>query len=341
MKLSALTPLRFVAALAVVCFHYGNSLVFLPDFLFQGPEMVTFFFVLSGFVLAVAYNSRTFSSSGFILNRISRIAPAYFLALSIVIFGNYIQGELYVYDVLLSIFFLQSWVPEYALVLNSPGWSLSVEMFFYLTFPFIFGLFNRQRQSASTLFIACLAFWLAVQIISTASLIEAWRTDNFLNYFPPMHLSGFVLGIAGGKLLIEQPDFLQRLKGLGAVLACIFLSILILDFSKNINPYVDTTNGFLSPIFVLLILVVAINDGKLNFLKNRTMLLLGEASYALYLLQVPVHGILKRTLLPFIPNESVGFLVYLLILVLLSVVTYRFFEIPASKMIKYHFGRKL
>lgn len=334
MKISSLTPLRFFAALVVVFFHYGSSLICLPEFLFQGPEMVTFFFVLSGFVLAIAYSGRTFHSADFLLNRIARIGPAYFLALSVVVLGNYIQGELHAYDLLLSVFFLQSWVPDYALVLNSPGWSLSVEMFFYLTFPFIFALFNSWRKSPAILFFACLVFWFSIQVIVNTSLIQDLGINDYLNYFPPMHLSGFVLGIAGGKLFIERPDLLHRLNGLGVVLSCMLLSLLLLNFTHYIKPYIDTANGLLSPIFVLLIIAVAINDCKLSYLKGRTMLLLGEASYAFYLLQVPVHGILQRTLLPLIPDQRVGFVVYLLALLLISIIVYRLFELPASRVIK-------
>lgn len=64
------------------------------------------------------------------------------------------------------------------------------------------------------------------------------------------------------------------------------------------------------------------------------MILLGEASYALYLFQVPVHGVLKRTVLPFIGNDTLSFLCYLVVLVLVSVSVHVFFEKPANRFFR-------
>ncbi|MEB0028821.1 acyltransferase [Pseudomonas sp. MH9.2] len=334
MKILALTHFRFTAAIIVVIFHFGRELNYLPGFLIRGPEMVTFFFVLSGFVLSIAYKGRIFSSTEFMFSRITRIAPAYFMALSLVVFSSYIQGKLYTSDFLLSIFFLQSWVPGYALVLNSPGWSLSVEMFFYVSFHFIFHFVNSNGRSVSVLCLQSFAVWLATQVIGAVILDGDWRGDNFLSYFPPMHLPGFILGIVGGKLFIEQPAFLKRFRGLGFVVACLLFCAVVLEYCQVINAYVNTANGLLSPVFLLLILVVAINNDELGFLKNRKMILLGEASYALYLFQVPVHGVLKRTVLPFIGNDTLSFLCYLVVLVLVSVSVHVFFEKPANRFFR-------
>ena len=77
-RIESLTFLRFVAAFIVVVFHFGRSTglaqIARPAII-SGPQMVTFFFVLSGFVLMVAYYPRNVTSATFYLARFARIAP--------------------------------------------------------------------------------------------------------------------------------------------------------------------------------------------------------------------------------------------------------------------------
>ena len=57
-KLDQLTITRFIAALSVVFFHGGQQLDIVRQFpmLTAGPTAVGYFFVLSGFVMALAYH---------------------------------------------------------------------------------------------------------------------------------------------------------------------------------------------------------------------------------------------------------------------------------------------
>jgi peptidoglycan/LPS O-acetylase OafA/YrhL len=62
MNTSALSSLRFVAAIIVVLFHHRSESDFLkmsPKIVTAGPEMVTIFMVLSGFDLFLVYYDRT------------------------------------------------------------------------------------------------------------------------------------------------------------------------------------------------------------------------------------------------------------------------------------------
>jgi peptidoglycan/LPS O-acetylase OafA/YrhL len=103
MRIEALTFYRFLAAIMVVVHHFGNNLVS-RDFAFQ---MVTFFFVLSGFVLTVAYYPKAeFSTKSYAINRIFRIAPVYLIALALAIGSNSKATA-----IILNLTFLQSWFP--------------------------------------------------------------------------------------------------------------------------------------------------------------------------------------------------------------------------------------
>src|ERR1700690_1912145 len=152
---TALNGLRFLAALAVVIFHYAprvdgyrQSPAFLKNLINEGPCAVGFFFILSGFVIAHRYlysGARAQTASSFYWARFVRIYPGYLLAFLLflpIALQRYVLHpsagvagrHTFVASALLSSLMLQSWTPL-AQVWNGPGWSLSVESFMYLIFP--------------------------------------------------------------------------------------------------------------------------------------------------------------------------------------------------------------
>ena len=85
-EIRSITGLRAVAALGVYLNHFGNPAWFpnrLSNIQANGGFAVPFFFVLSGFVLALAYDGNTIDARAFYLNRFARIGPTYFVALFI------------------------------------------------------------------------------------------------------------------------------------------------------------------------------------------------------------------------------------------------------------------
>jgi len=337
-KILALTPLRFLAAIVVVIFHYGKELSNLPRILFQGPEMVTFFFVLSGFVLAIAYLNRpTPSLRDFMISRVARIAPIYLVALLLVAAWKLKSGEFDVTDFFLCLFFLQSWFAESALALNSPGWSISVEMFFYAMFPITLVIVRRYAPGSTKPVAICALIWFFTQAINALLIHYFGMNNGFVSYFPPLHLVSFLLGISGGKLFFEKPASLHSLKGFIPLLLISILCVISLSMIDDLTlavTYIDSSGSLCSPLFLLLILAVATNDECLSFLKCRYLIILGEASYALYILQAPVYGLFKRTILPMIGDPDIGFLCYCILLVAISVVVHFFLEVRLSSAIK-------
>jgi peptidoglycan/LPS O-acetylase OafA/YrhL len=149
---SALTGLRVIAAYFVVLYHYGSSFansVGVPHpigkILSNGYLGVSFFFVLSGFILAYTYRNplTTWSAKkAFFLARLARIYPVYIVAL----LASFFIGSQYVEPISIGAIpqfaLLQSWVPYSASVQywNTPGWTLSVEALFYVSFPLVIAL---------------------------------------------------------------------------------------------------------------------------------------------------------------------------------------------------------
>lgn len=145
-----LTFLRFIAAILVVVFHYAPQSLF-PS-AYSAPlaiSAVNFFFFLSGTVLSFNYfDSSKIEFKKFVLKRLARIYPVYLLALILtLVFGmlfnnSYPRGL----SIILQIFGVQAWVPGFSSGLNYPGWTISVEFFFYGTFPFIIPLLSRLSR---------------------------------------------------------------------------------------------------------------------------------------------------------------------------------------------------
>ncbi len=142
MMINALTSFRFFAALMVFVWHINILKKY--DFGYMG---VSFFFVLSGFILAYNYhnrleNLRSGILTSFYIARFAKIYPVHLLMLCISIPHTILDeqrfhlGHIYQRAVA-NIFLVQSYIPkvEYYFTFNAVSWSLSNEVFFYLFFP--------------------------------------------------------------------------------------------------------------------------------------------------------------------------------------------------------------
>ena len=69
------------------------------------------------------------------------------------------------------------------------------------------------------------------------------------------------------------------------------------------------------------------------------LVLLGEASYSLYILQKPVHGLYDKIITPRIPlSETTHFYIFLILLILISILSYHYFEKPCRQAIRRKFS---
>ena len=147
-SLPALTGIRFFAAIYVVVGHelpWIEKRVALPsfarNFLSNGYLAVCLFFLLSGFILAYTYSGITLSRRKrieFWEARFARIYPVYLFSLLLALPFQF--HALTLKSSVAVLLMLQAWNPlhpELSGAWNYPAWSLSVEAFFYLCFPFI------------------------------------------------------------------------------------------------------------------------------------------------------------------------------------------------------------
>lgn len=344
--LLSLTSLRFFAALLVVFYHRGDSLhAYLPStvssIIHNGFVGVSFFFVLSGMILAHAYTSRAFSQNWFVFwrDRFARIYPAYAFSLLIALPSFLVaikKGALPI-SLVLAPFLVQAWHPLAACSWNCPTWSLSVEALFYSLFPVI--LVASLRASARQLiwiFVGLCAAALVAPLLyeafhvpETNGRFDIWTEG--VKYNPALHLAEFAAGVIAVRLLRTQqitPTAARWMAGVGV------LTVLALLMLPGGIPKMLLHNGLLIAPFVMVIGGLMMFEVKT--LAVKWLVLLGEASYALYLLHIPIWDLMSKV------AEAIGvsdstvlfFFGYVTVSVVASVLTLKFIEEPAKLWIK-------
>ncbi|WP_020605216.1 acyltransferase family protein [Spirosoma spitsbergense] len=367
--ITTLTPLRGIAALLVVVFHFNMMVMPIVDPAITQLHrhwalMVDFFFILSGFIMTYVYGGwfaekvTTTSFRQYMAARFARIYPLHLLMLLWVV-GIYVllvpinhrpqdaESQM-VFDLgtiplhlLMLHGFNQAWTGTW----NLPAWSIGSEWFLYMLFPVLMLGFRRMPLMGK---VALLLGVLGLYTYLSKPLSEVLLQKPWL---PPMHhiidevvfpdsllrcLAGFVLGM----VLHDAYQFRwgARVLGQGVVFVVLMLGLLV-AWHLNI-PDLWTVWAFPG-----LILSAVYNTGQLaNLLQTRQFQRLGDLSYSIYMTHVPVmftflavDELSKPQMeFPALPapvvyglEGPVTCLVYVLIVLLVSALTYRFVEVPA------------
>lgn len=330
-KVNSLTSTRAFAAILVVIHHFGRD-VFpfkkFPGFFSNGNLAVSYFFVLSGFVLYNVYAYKDISYKDFIVKRIARIAPVYYLALLLFISLPILLHQLpagFTKQLCFHILFLQAYIPGYALTLNGPAWTLSAEMFFYLLFPVLL-LF--QQKNKKTFILSLITLFICSQAIHLwyANHKYLLSDDNIdLVYFNPLiHINQFMIGMMGAAIYNDTKH--KAHYRFMPVLWMLILYVLVAFRPENLSYQ----TGLIAPVFMLFIISIAKNDPPV--LNIKPLVLLGEISYGIYILQAPVFSCLDHINSKYFQLRW-GYFFYtaLLLLILISLLSYYLIEMPLRK----------
>ncbi|MGV9555224.1 acyltransferase family protein [Streptomyces sp. NPDC003522] len=299
-RLPSLTGLRFWAALLVVLYHLSRQAGTVPglsEAVWYGRSGVTFFFVLSGAVLAWTYDGLRVPVRIFLWRRFARVWPLLAFAVAASVAVHLLMGRVVsVRAVVANLLLVHAWFPEPVIFKggNPAAWSLSDEAWFYLVFPALLALLAGRRArtwawTAAAVVVATLALWPALSGLSPVT--RAWALD----YLPLTRGLQFVLGVVAGLALKRgwrPPVSLPVAAGLVVAwhLALIPWHHAVPD-ALWYSPY--TASQWLSaPVFAALICAAARADldGRRTGLGGPWMIRLGHWSFAWYLL----HEIVLR-----------------------------------------------
>jgi peptidoglycan/LPS O-acetylase OafA/YrhL len=327
----ALTGLRFFLALWVILHHLtgpGQMLepaaLSLPHPIYMlvrgGYLAVTTFFMLSGFVLARSYPGRI-QFGLYAAGRVARVYPVYLLSLLVVVpfiaadqtahRGAYVAAHLTL---------IQAWIARIPVNWNTPAWSLSCEMFFYLLFPFAALAIGRAGRRG-TILIALGAVWLTRVF---------WMIGVSDDIKPIIHLSDFLMGIAASRFFDLQRESGSMPRGQWIYLPALAASALLIAFP----PREITTP--LRPLNALLLIGLALGGGSVaRALSSRAIVYLGKSSYAMYILHVPLLWWYLRW------SKTFSTVLYLGGVILISMLVHGLLEEPANRWLRARARRAL
>jgi len=352
-KIHALTSLRFFAALYVVFFHtlwraapWVTRENVAGHVLSLGFISVGFFFLLSGYILGVVYlrSEKPVRKRSFYAARFARIYPLFFITLiagtpallfeRAVKYGWHSALTKTSITFLANMVMLQAWVPKFSGI-DNPNWSLSVETLFYVAFPFI-GVW-LWRQKGLRLWIAALTIWVGSQAVV---FVAYPRLPKYIvERNPLLHLGLFALGI-----LLARWQTLDRAKhgssprsslSVAVALLLALAGFLVFVFWEPRLPVAELADGLLAPLFICVIWACSNNRSlPAKLLSIPWLVILGEASYGLYLIHIPVYELFTAFHLEKIPAI---YPLYLGSCIGLSVLSFYFVETPARKWLLQRF----
>lgn len=296
--LKALTSVRFFVAMHVALYHLVRPFSlwgpFTP-FMSSGYEAVGFFFFLSGFILtyshAAEYELGKGSPVRFWVARFARIYPVYLLSMLFAGYAGvqYFRKPIHIVAYIADLLMIQSWSVRMVNFFHVVAWSLSVEAFFYLVFPYLF--FRLLPTSRARGWLTVFGFWLLAMIPPLLCVVfdpEGSWTEGArqsiqtfrVQRLPILALPEFLAGVSLGWIYLHFPPPPSLAKylapaGIAAFAAALFLS--------DHLPHVMINNGLFIPLYSFIILGLSGPNWWSKALSASWLVLLGEASYSLYL----------------------------------------------------------
>lgn len=307
-RLPSLTGLRFLAALAVFGFHITlfNSPIPPNDpvnpfghtrlgetletvFSKAGYLGVSFFFVLSGFVIAWSY--RPGRTGAYLRRRLVKVLPNHavvWLFAMVLFAGSFTPWAVAGANLLLVHSFSPD--PTVYVAVNPPSWTLCSELLFYVSFPAIAIALGRiPRRLLWAAAGACVLAVVAVPVITMlfvsdtpkSALTPVSATQFWFGYiFPVSRLPEFALGSVLARLVLAGVRIPLNLAGAAALVLVGYLAALVVPFAFSFVAATVIPVG-------LLIMVAAGRDvdGRPSFLQTPRWQWLGEISFGFYLCQ--------------------------------------------------------
>ncbi len=306
MKLHALQYLRAIAALVVV---YSHACIQVPSYQARLMEFGSFgvdiFFVISGFIM-LFITKPTDKPISFMINRVRRVVPLYWFFTVLMAVLYLAMPSLFKNAAITFSAFIQSlfFIPHFSAAhtgeiwpIVAPGWSLNFEMYFYALFAL--SLFLAMQFRLAFIAVVITLMFIAAHVLNSGGAINQFLKDaTVFEFIFGMLLAHFWR--AGWRLSSRT----------GAILLVTGFALLLLHSQKLGLAAMDMpgiiTYGIPSAMVVAGSLFVVVPVNKLG-------LLLGDASYALYLSHIFVLGLLRKILPPLLGDTTLAAILFTLI----------------------------
>ena len=319
--LPELTSMRFAAAMVVLLGHFA---IFAPLPAWIAPMVggygVSFFFVLSGFILTYRYwdefasGVRLPAFRRYFVARIARVYPSYVLALVLITILYAVIEHLRPGAVslpgnrlvswLVNLFALQTFAKSWATqqLWNGPSWSISTEFCFYALLPLILVVLARHARTLRRL-LAALAVSVAFGAAMQAAILwlvlgQGWDRWFWLDLMASRNIAWrlpeFVMGVVAARLLFGGHLAWLASKGArDALLVAGLAGVVLLNYAPwppdtaetafLINRQFRLDLGFMFPFACILLALAAGPTFASPVLARPAGVFLGEASYGVYI----------------------------------------------------------
>jgi peptidoglycan/LPS O-acetylase OafA/YrhL len=310
-----------------------------------GQRGVQLFYELSAFTLFLSLDNRRsehYATSNFFIRRFFRIAPLFYLAIVLNLIANRKTFHVTPGGLLLGLSLLHGLSPTWINTVAIGGWSVGVEVVFYMFVPLLYQTVRSMRQAWAVLFISAIVLGVISHHVAKYRPDLEWR-EYFEFLYPGVEFPVFVMGIFtyfGFKSMSGRFDRNDWDEGARKGLSILFLTLAGVIYQANL-PISNQNLYSTSFLFVALILGLSLYPWKL--VVNRVTIHLGRISYSMYLLHFFVLIALQRTVLSSESSHSAWIqshilvhrlgmpIVFLWVLVPASIVatlTWRFIEQP-------------
>jgi exopolysaccharide production protein ExoZ len=323
-----ITPIQYlrgIAAMLVVLFHAMNKAPGFEDLNSSSfiPNGVDLFFVISGFIMWVTTAGKKVTPRDFMIRRIIRVVPLYWLMTFLMIACSLIPGMLAklrvstaaVVQSLLFIPYDSITFPGHAWPVLEPGWTLNYEMFFYTLFALSLALSSRIRFGA------------LVGLICSLTIVGV-IFGPFVNPIAATYTGTLLLEFAAG-MIVGNLWLRNALRpGFAFSLAAVIAGFVLLGLRPN---YSHTVGAVL--------VVIGCLDPVICTLKSRLLLALGDASYSIYLTHMFALGALGVIWRHAVPHSSLTSAAVFIIAALILCPTmawfcFRFVEQPITALLQ-------
>lgn len=356
-NLRPLTSLRFFAAMMIVVGHssvYNSWFAGVTTYLTHG---VSFFFVLSGFILTHVYTSKKSASYGsFVRDRLARLWPVHLFAFFLLVL--FVRPDAVTHSgegffskpvqLVLNLSLLHSIFPFEKIMFswNAVSWSISTELFFYLAFPFL--VVNIKNNWKLKLLVAAVVAGTYVVAMAEFSKTQIGQeigiNMGYAAYSNPLFRGvEFVLGMS---LWVVWDKYIRDLKssylvwsvaGVASVVFSIwwiFYGVKLAIGALPANPTLLLTANTMGScwVFAILIAIVASGRGLVGtMLSNRVLVFLGDISFSIYM----IHQVLLKVFaFSFTKDMEITPLMFFAALFFLASASYIMIEKPAQKLLR-------
>ncbi|MDP4185441.1 MAG: acyltransferase [Bacteroidota bacterium] len=318
-----LSGLRFFLSLHILIMH-TIPVAYLPKELTtivnSGQVGTSLFIVLSGFILSFVYVKKDIVLKNFMFKRVTKLYPLHvimiFVSLLLVLTPYFYkesiaQNALNWNDFYLTVNLPLAVITQLLMIdclnpffngVNGPGWTLSCLFLCYTIFPQLLRISGKLKLRG--VLIALLVSWIALLAspLITIALgfpdcltnmqVDIFSLENvlagLLHRNPLVRLPEFLIGILLYRLYEKRNDFNLKISP-----TLVITTILVAMYFLPLNyPYVILHNGLYMPFEMILIWSLLLSEGPVtNFLSKSFIVKLGNASFSLYLLHIPLYNI--------------------------------------------------